>query len=136
MVALSCLANYRDGVAVGVSWLSVGIPLWILDLSTGGEFVPTSALTHLGGYAAGIFAIRKLRWPPGIWWKATAAQLTLILVTRLVTPPKANVNLAFSVWGGWEKYFPTFGAYFFLLFAGSLVVYLAVDRAGRRLLLQ
>jgi hypothetical protein len=136
VVALSCLANYRDGVAVGVSWLSVGIPLWILDLGTGGEFVPTSALTHLGGYAAGLYAIRLLRWPPGVWWKATATQLTLILVTRLLTPPRANVNLAFAVWPGWERYFPTFGAYFFLLFAASLVTYLAVDRTARKLLVR
>ena len=133
LIGASCLLSRRTGVAIGLSWLSFGIPLWLLDVATGSPFIPTSVLTHLGGFAVGALAIKRLGWPERTWWKASAALLGLLLVTRALTPPKANVNLVFSVYEGWERYFPTYGVYFALIVTAAFLTFLAFERAVMRL---
>ena len=83
--------------AIGTFWLCYGTPLWLVDLATGGEFFPTSIFTHVIALGIGILGCIKLGVPKNVWWKAIIAAVALILISRLVTPAQANVNLAFSV---------------------------------------
>jgi len=96
---------------IGTLFLCLGTPLWLMDLAGGGEFYPTSCFTHLGGLAIGLYGARRLGVPGGIWWKAIVALIALILVCRLVTPPQANINVAFAIYPGWEKYYPSHLSY-------------------------
>lgn len=96
---------------IGLLFLCMGTPLWLLDLVGGGVFYPTSSFTHLGGLAIGLCGARRLGMPSGTWWKAVLALLALILVCRLVTPPSANVNVAFAIYPGMEKVFPSHPVY-------------------------
>ena len=107
----------RSGLltAIGFCWLALGDCLWVLDLSSGGQLIPTSILTHVGGLWLGLRAIRRLGFPARAWMFAWLAMLGLVGVTRLTTPRAANVNLAFSVFTGWEKIFPTYPRYFVFL---------------------
>lgn len=97
--------------ALGTEWLCLGLPIWLLNLATGGEFEPTSVLTHVGGIAVGLVGVRRLGVPRGTWWKAVAALVGLGLVCGWVTPPGENVNLSHAVWKGWEKQFPSYTLY-------------------------
>ncbi len=91
--------------AVGLLWVMMGLPLWILDLSAGGEFLPTSALTHVGAPATALFFFRRTAFPRGSWWRAVLVLGLLVLLTRLITPAEENVNLAHGIWKGWEGTF-------------------------------
>lgn len=44
LVGVGLLGAGPGWVGVGVLWLLVGLPLWLLDLVGGGEFLPTSLL--------------------------------------------------------------------------------------------
>ena len=118
--------------AIGLLWACIGLPIWLIYTFTGGEFMPTSVLTHVGGFALGIAGVRRLGMPAGVWWKALAAYLTLWAVTRALTPPQANVNLAFGVWPGWEDSFPSYPIYFATLFASGALTFLAGEQLFRR----
>lgn len=96
---------------IGTLFLCIGTPLWVMYLAGGGEFYPTSTFPHLGGLAIGLYGVRRLGIPSGTWSKAVAALITLILLCRLVTPASANVNVAFAVYPGWEKVFPSHPIY-------------------------
>ena len=98
----------------------------LLDLSTGGVFNPPSILTHFGGFLLGLVGTMALGLPPGAWWKAVVALAFLQLLTRWTTPPAANVNLAFAVWGGWERWFPSHHVYLTILAMTAATVFLAV----------
>jgi hypothetical protein len=112
--------------AIGLLWACFGLPIWLLDAFTGGEFMPTATLTHVGALAIGLWGVRALGGVRGSAWKALAAYLGLWVLTRAVTPPSANVNLAFHVHTGWEHRFPSYPAYFaLLLVAGALTFALA-----------
>jgi hypothetical protein len=119
--------------AMGLFWLLAGVPLWLLDLSMGGELIPTSFSTHVGGPILGVIGLRWMGMPRGAWWKAVAAFLVLQQITRWTTPARENVNVAFGVWTGWENIFPAYIWYMALLVGAAAVAFLVAEIAGRRI---
>jgi hypothetical protein len=111
LVGLGLLWRNATLNAIGLLWSCFGISLWLLDLATGGEFIPTATLTHLGALSLGIYGIRVLGTPRFLALKTVAAFFALWVLCRLITPPAANVNLAFRVADGWAVYFPSYPRY-------------------------
>lgn len=91
---------------LGVLSLVFGTPLWVLDFATGGEFLPTSMGTHLGGLALGIAGVRSLGIPRFTWVKLVGLTAALMYLSYLVTPVAENVNLCQGPPKGWEEIFP------------------------------
>jgi hypothetical protein len=116
--------------AIGFLFSCLGLPLWLIDLATGGEFIVTSPLTHLGAFVLGFIGVRKLGMPRGAAVKALAALAGLWAICRVVTPPAANVNLAFRVHHGWEAYFPSFALYSAMLLVIAGTIFFGVERAA------
>jgi len=128
-------AYFSSGLfaAIGLSWLMIGNPLWVFDLLGGSTLVKTSVLTHLGGLGLGMRGVWRDGFPKGAWWKATLAMLGLVLVSRVLTPAKANVNLSSAVFPGFEKWFPTYPRYFVFLFFANALVFFLTERLARLL---
>lgn len=121
LVALGLFLQNATLNAIGLLWACFGLPIWLIYTFTGGEFMPTAMLTHVGGLCIAIAGVRLLGLPRGSAWKAFAAYLGLWLVTRVVTPESANINLAFHVHPGWEDRFSTYPLYFAaLVVSGAL----------------
>ena len=118
--------------AVGVFWLVPGLLLWFWELSIGGEFIPTSVGTHIGGLCLGIFGLRRLGLPDGTWWKGIVALMAVVLVTRLITPPASNVNMSHGVYNGWEETFPSHAVYMILGFGVYALVFLGLQFGLRK----
>ncbi len=111
LVGVGLLGGWPTCVAVGVIWLATGVPLWLFDVATGGEFSPTSVLTHVGGLAVGLVGLWRLGMPAQAWWKALLALAALQQLCRWTTPREANVNVAFSVYPWMEPYFSSYWRY-------------------------
>ena len=83
-----------------VLWLSIGLPLWISWLSgSPREFSITSGMTHVGGMVVGVWAMRQMTWPRGIWWKAWLAIPLLQVLSHFTTKTsqearEENVNIS------------------------------------------
>ncbi len=123
VLGLGLLSRRAISVAVGATWLVMGNLTWLADLLTGGDFFVTSVLTHFGGLTIGILGARILGWPRRTWIWATLGMLGMQLMARLVTPPLANVNLAFSIYTGWERYYPSYRAFWLIMSSEALIVY-------------
>jgi hypothetical protein len=134
LVAGGLLSGSPTWNAIGLSWILVGDALWLLDLASGAELLPTSPLTHVGGLVLAVIGVRSLGMPKGVWWQAALLLAALQLATRLLTPAEANVNVAFRVWSGWEEVFPSYRRYLASSYAILLAVFLVIERATRRLL--
>ena len=128
LVGIGLWCRWPTVNAVGLLWSCFGTPLWILDLATGGEWIPTAVLTHVGALVIGIVGVRRLGLPRGAAIKATAAFVPLWALTRVVTPPWANVNVAFSVYQGWQTWFASYPPYFAMLVGVGLVTSVAVEQ--------
>jgi hypothetical protein len=115
LVGVGLLMGSPTVNAIGLLWSCFGTPLWILYLATGGELLAASFFTHGAALILGTIGVRRLGMPRGAAWKATAAFALLWIITRALTPPWANVNLAFSVYDGWETWFPSYPIYLAML---------------------
>jgi hypothetical protein len=133
LVGVGLLGSWPAWVGVGVLWLVAGLPLWLLDLAGGGEFLPTSLLTHLGGLGVGLYGLWRLGLPAGVWWKAFLGLAVLQQLCRWLTPRAANVNLAFTVHPGWESWFPSYRWSWLALAGLLLVVFFALEQGLRKL---
>lgn len=134
VLVVGCLRESARLCAVATSWLSYGMPIWLLDIATGAGMIRTSVFTHFGCLAIGFFAARQLGWPRRTWLVAAFASLVPLLLARIFTSPAPNVMLAFRVHDGWEKYFSSHGLYLVVMIAGSAVVFLVVETIVRRVL--
>jgi len=132
LVGVGLLSSSAATNGIGTLFLCVGTPLWVMYLAGGGEFYPTSCFPHLGGLAIGLYGVRRLGLPSGTWWKAVVALMTLILICRFVTPAQANVNVAFAVYSGLEKVFPSHPVYLATMMAFAAVYFLLFEYALRR----
>lgn len=98
VVGLGMVFRSRWMTATGTLILLVGLPVWLFGLSAGGEFLPTSLLTHVGGLVIGTAGTVALGGVHRDACKALALIAGLLLVCHLFTGPAANVNLAHRPW--------------------------------------
>lgn len=106
IVGIGLILKSRTITGTGVVMLGFGVPMWLLAIATGGDFFPTSILTHLGGLAVGIAGLRQLGGLRDDWWKAYLTILLLLVLSRFCTPAEMNVNMAFATWSFARAWFP------------------------------
>lgn len=131
-IGLGLLASSTVWSGVGTLFLCLGFPQWILYLALGGEFMPTSIFTHVIALCIGIYSVRLFGIPRAVWLKATVVIVILIVISRIVTPSEANVNVAFAIQEGWEKVFPSYPVYIVAMVGSAGVYFYLVEYAMRR----
>jgi hypothetical protein len=133
LVAAGLFVRSASLNAVGLLWACFGLPIWLIYTFTGGEFMPTATLTHVGALVIGILGVRLLGFPRGSAWKALAGYVGLWGLTRVVTPESANVNLAFHVHPGWEQPFASYPIYFATLLGAGALTFVAAEQVLRHI---
>ncbi len=68
MLALGMLARQRMAIRVSAIWLTIGVPLWLIDAWVTQVLWIASILSHLGGWLLGIYAVRHVRVTGRSWW--------------------------------------------------------------------
>ena len=119
--------------SAGCLMLITGLPLWIIDVSCGGDFWPASPLIHVGTPILALLAMRRLGLPGRSWLLAIALTGAVTLASRFAGAPEQNVNLAFTVPRGFEATSPPHAVYLALVGGAFAVVTLASHLALRRL---
>jgi hypothetical protein len=119
VLAVGLLFNQPFLIRVAVLWLILGFPLWLGDVAQFGLEGLTSAVTHLGGLVVGLAALRQIGFGQTTWHYALAWYLLMQLVCRWWTAPEMNINIAHSVYRGWEGIFPRYPLYWVLITIGA-----------------
>jgi hypothetical protein len=122
-VGIGLIVGSRWVTAIGLVLLGWGVPMWLVGLATGGEFYPTSILTHLGGAAIGIAGLRHLGGLRDDWWRAYLFVAGLLVASRLATPAAMNINFAYRPWpllAGWIPNLPAHIAALLLIWGTGL----------------
>jgi hypothetical protein len=120
--------------SLSVLWLSIGNIIWTIYLTSGGDFEPTSTLTHWGGLIVGLIGVRKM----GMQKYSTIWSLAVLLIiqqlSKFITPESENINLAFRVHETAEKTFSSYTIYFFFLALVSTSCFLVMELLCRKFL--
>lgn len=94
-----------------------GLFVWFIYVVLAWGVFLTSTLVHVGGLAVAMFALSKFRMDRTAWRWAFGWYLVVQLLSRFVTRPELNVNLAHAIQPGWEH---TFGSYWIFWLALTL----------------
>jgi hypothetical protein len=128
VLAVGLLLNQRLLVSAGLLFhLGLGFPLWLVEIvATRGTFgapmvtprvLATSILVHSLPLIAGAFYVRRSLLPASSALLAWLFQVGMLPLSRWLTPPEFNVNLAHAVW---KPLANTFTNFWFFQFAGAL----------------
>lgn len=131
LVGVGLLVRQPRLTAVGLSWLILGTPLWLLDLLSH-PLYPTSLFTHVGGLVIGVWGVWRYGFPRHTWLWALVGLAILQQICRWITPPAENVNLAFAVFEGWEEMFPHYGRYLLLLASLAAAAFYALEQVAQK----
>ncbi len=128
VLAIGIFLNNRVLIRVSVMWMVPGLVVWSIyvvptwgTLLTG-EYTPehlfgvlSSTLAHLGGLSVGLVILRRVGMDRWAWVYAFGWYLVMQVVSRLLTPPNLNVNLAHRIQDGFEGAFNSYWKFWLLL---------------------
>jgi len=142
-LALGLLGGWSSLAWAGFLFhLAIGFPAWLIEvIVTRGTFgaaqfdgplLATSIVVHGLPLAAGFAVLGAARPPRAAIAIAWALQVALVPVSRALTPPVLNVNLAWAVWPPLTGAFPRLWMFQAALSAASLLLLLAAALAWPR----
>jgi hypothetical protein len=122
--------------AVGTFWLTVGFPLWIVDMLAAGGTESTSVLTHISGVILGYIGMKQLGLPSRTWAFSILGLAALIVVSRPLTSAAENINFSYRVYEGVDRFFPSYWIYMLVLLGAFTAIFLllqwSLPKAGFR----
>jgi hypothetical protein len=102
-------------IRVAALWLVPGLGVWYWFVVRPYGIVFSSTLAHIGGLIVAMIALRRVRVDARAWVYALGWYFVMQLLSRLLTPAAMNVNVAHSVYPGWEQTFPSYWKFWLVL---------------------
>ena len=113
LLAIGLFLNHKELVRASAIWTVPGLGVWIWYVWLPGGF--TSALAHVGGIIVGLFVLSYVRMDRIAWLYAFAWYLFMQLVSRLITSPEINANVAHHMQTGWETVFGSYWKFWLVM---------------------
>lgn len=99
-----------------------GVVVWFIYVVLAWGVFLTSTLAHVGGLAVSMVALKRYRMDRTSWRYAFGWYLVIQVISRFITPPDLNVNLAHAIAPGWEHTFGSYWSFWLVLTAVGAVV--------------
>ncbi len=115
LLAIGLFTNRAPLIRIATLWMIPGLVVWFVYVVLAWGVFLTSTLAHVGGLTVSIIALRRVGMDRDSWVFAFAAYLLLQLLSRLITPVALNVNLAHSVYDGWQTNFTAYWKFWALI---------------------
>lgn len=115
MLALGLFLQRPLLIRVAVIWMVPGLLVWFIYVVLAWGIFLSSTLAHVGGFAVGMFALRRVRMDRVSWLYALAWYFIVQLISRLFTPSALNVNLAHAVDPAWQQTFNSYWIFWLML---------------------
>ena len=117
LLAVGLCFNHREMIRAAAIWTIPGLGIWIRYVLLEYDFVFSSALAHVGGIGLALIVLRRVRMDRIAWVYAFVWYLIMQVVSRLVTDPRLNVNVAHRVQTGWENAFSSYWKFWIVMTA-------------------
>jgi hypothetical protein len=87
----------------------LGLSLWFLNVMVNNTFGDAiSYITHFSFACAAVYLFFRIPVGRYLWLGCFCWYILTQVLSRLFTPPAENINLAFSIWPGWDIVFSNF----------------------------
>jgi hypothetical protein len=122
LLAVGLFLKKARVVRLAAIWTIPGLLVWfVYVVLTWGVFL-TSTLAHVGGLVIAMIALSKYGMDRTAWRWALGWYLVVQLLSRFVTPPDLNVNLAHAIQPGWESAFGSYWTFWITLTLTAVVL--------------
>jgi hypothetical protein len=115
LLALGLFLNHRELIRAAAIWTIPGLGIWFRYVLFEYDFVFSSALAHVGGIVVALIVVRRVGMDRTAWVYAFVWYLFMQIVSRLVTSPVLNVNVAHQIQTGWENTFSSYWKFWFVM---------------------
>ena len=122
ILALGLFLDKPVLVRLSAIWMVPGLIVWFIYVVLAWGVFLTSTLAHVGGLAVSMIALRSYRMDRDSWRHAFGWYLVVQLISRFITPPAFNVNMAHAVAPGWERTFQSYWSFWLVLTAVTVAV--------------
>lgn len=126
LLAIAFLFKAPVFFRIAILWLIPGFPLWLIESYRNNDLPVSSVLAHFGALILGLFLLPRFGMKSWTWMPAVAYALFVQQICRWITPESLNINVAFSIYPGWEN---TFNHYW------QFWVFIALESAAAMFLL-
>jgi hypothetical protein len=117
LLAIGLFLNHRELIREAAIWTLPGLGIWIRYVLFEYDFVLSSALAHVGGIIVALIVLRRVRMDRIAWVYAVVWYLFMQVVSRLVTDPRLNVNVAHRIQTGWKNAFSSYWKFWIVMTA-------------------
>jgi hypothetical protein len=129
---VALLFGKPQSALIGATYMILGLICWLLNVIVNNTFGDTiSYISHF--CFAGLAVYLFIRIPVGryLWLGCLCWYILAQVLSRLFTPPSENINLAFSIWPGWDTVFTNFFSFWcfmtlsclFFLFVMNTIIF-------------
>ncbi len=115
LLAIGIFLDHRELIRAAAIWTIPGLGVWFWYVWLNGDTAVSSTLAHVGGIVVGLFVLRRVRMDRIAWFYAFVWYLFMQIVSRLVTSPELNVNVAHRIQAGWEGAFGSFWKFWLVM---------------------
>lgn len=112
ILGIGIFLNSSNMIGIGVGWLLIGFPLWLIDSILFKDVQISGMFFHVVSLIIGLYLLKYHKISSLICAPAIIIALVLFVFSRLFTNPEYNINAAFRIYQGWEKYFTNYHLYF------------------------
>jgi hypothetical protein len=115
LLALGLFLNHKELIRASAIWTVPGLGIWFWYVWLTGSTGFSSTLAHVGGIIVGLFVLNRVRMDRIAWLYAFAWYLFMQLVSRAVTSPEVNANVAHHIQPGWENAFSSYWKFWLVM---------------------
>jgi hypothetical protein len=121
ILALGLFFEKRRVIRLAAIWTIPGLLVWIVYVVLAWGVFLSSTLAHVGGLAVALVALSQVGMDRTAWRWAFGWYLVIQLLSRFLTSPALNVNLAHAVQPGWDRAFQSYWVFWLVLTAATIL---------------
>src|ERR1044072_1511194 len=108
-------------IRLAAIWTIPGLIVWIIYVVLAWGVFFSSTLAHVGGLAVALVALSQVGMNRTAWRWAFGWYFVIQLLSRFLTAPALNVNLAHAVQPGWDPVFQSYWSFWLVLTAVTVL---------------
>jgi hypothetical protein len=125
LLAIGLLAGWRRITQIAILWLIPAFPLWLIECYLYNDFPLSGILAHGGALLLGFLILPVIRMNRYTWIYALIYAFAVQQISRWITLPSLNINVAFRAYSGWEQLFPHYWQFWlFIAIEAALGIFL------------
>ncbi len=129
LAGASLILGLQQSALIGATHVIIGLSCWYFNVIVNNTFGGAiSYITHFSFACVAVYLFFCIPVGRYLWVGCFCWYILSQIQSRLFTPPKENINLAFSIWPGWDTAFSNFFSFWCFISFTCLVFLFVMNK--------